>query len=71
MEEVAKSIFDEKLSLTVEETAKVLSVPAETVYKLARTKRIPSFKVGRLVRFNVEEIKKLMQGDAGKWVSKK
>lgn len=42
--------------LTIEEAAEFLKLPLETVYKYARTRRIPASKVGRYWRFDKEKI---------------
>lgn len=58
-------MLNEKICLTVEETAQILNIPVLTVYKLARQKKIPSFKVGGLVRFSSDAINELIKGNSG------
>lgn len=48
--------------LTAEEVAKLLRVTKITVYKQAKKGQIPSFKVGRALRFNREEIEEYIRG---------
>ena len=42
--------------LTVEETAELLQLPLETVYKYARTRKLPASKVGRYWRFEKSKV---------------
>jgi len=42
--------------LTIQETAAFLDLPIETVYKFARTKRLPASKVGRYWRFDKDQL---------------
>lgn len=44
--------------LTTEELAKYLRIPESTIYYLARTKRIPAFRVGKHWRFEKEVIER-------------
>ena len=39
-----------------EALAKVVDVPVQTVWAMARQKRIPFIKIGRAYRFNAEEV---------------
>lgn len=48
--------------LTAEEVSTLLKVNKDTVYRLAREKKIPSFRVGRRVRFYRESIQEYMKG---------
>lgn len=47
--------------LTAEEVRKYLRIPPSTLYKLARDREIPSFKVGRHWRFKKEKFKKWLK----------
>jgi excisionase family DNA binding protein len=42
--------------LTVDETADLLRVCSSTVYRLLKTGKIQAFKLGRVWRFNLEDI---------------
>jgi len=42
--------------LTVEELADLLRVEKGTIYKLVKAHKIPAFKIGRVWRFNFEEV---------------
>ena len=42
--------------LSAEEVYKYLKIPRSTLYKLARDKEIPAFKVGRHWRFKKEKL---------------
>ena len=42
--------------LTIEELAEHLKVSKETIYKMAKAKRIPSSKIGNQWRFNKDVI---------------
>lgn len=46
--------------LTVQEVATYLRVTPDTVYRLARQEKLPSFKVGRHIRFKREAIEAYM-----------
>lgn len=54
---------DDKIEeiLTVAEIAEYLKIDKVTVYRLAKNKQIPAFKVGRQWRFNKQEIIKFTQ----------
>jgi len=42
--------------------AKYLNVRPNTIYKWAREDRLPSYKIGETVRFNLEEVKQWISG---------
>ncbi len=42
--------------LTAEDVAKLLRLPASTVYDLARTGRLPHLKIGRALRFSRSDL---------------
>ena len=46
--------------LTVEEVATFLRLREETIRTMARSKRIPAFKIGRAWRFRMDDIKKIL-----------
>ena len=46
-----------KKNLSIEEVAEWLGVDARTVYRLAKSGRLPGFKVGRQWRFNEDALK--------------
>ena len=48
--------------LTAEEVSTLLKVNKDTVYRLARENKLPSFRVGRRVRFYRESIQEYMKG---------
>lgn len=47
---------DERL-LTAEQLAQVLQLPRSTVWRLSRSGQIPCFRAGRLMRFDIVEVK--------------
>jgi len=47
--------------LSPQELSDVLSVSIETVYAWTSQKRIPYIKMGRLVRFNADEVNKWLE----------
>jgi len=47
--------------LSPQELSDVLSISIETVYAWTSQKRIPFIKMGRLVRFNVDEVNKWLE----------
>jgi len=52
--------------LTVDEVAARLQVPKGTVYALSRRKAIPVKRVGRLIRFDRDEIELWLEGRRSK-----
>jgi len=48
--------MSKKTYLTIQETAAFLEMPIETVYKYARTKKMPASKVGRYWRFDRDQL---------------
>jgi excisionase family DNA binding protein len=54
----------EKDVLTVQEVATYLRVTPDTVYRLARQEKLPSFKVGRHIRFRREAIEAYMSQES-------
>jgi excisionase family DNA binding protein len=49
--------------LTADEVAEMLRVPRSRVYLAARNKEIPSFSVGRYVRFRRSRVEAFIRGD--------
>ena len=47
--------------LSPQELSEVLSISIETVYAWTSQKRIPYIKMGRLVRFNMDEVNKWLE----------
>jgi len=47
--------------LSPQELSDVLSISIETVYAWTSQKRIPFIKMGRLVRFNADEVNKWLE----------
>jgi len=47
--------------LSPQELSDVLNISIETVYAWTSQKRIPYIKMGRLVRFNVDEVNKWLE----------
>jgi excisionase family DNA binding protein len=47
--------------LNVKEAAQYLGLEADTVYKKARLREIPSVKVGRALRFDVEALSRFIE----------
>lgn len=41
---------------TVEAVAKAYNVSPRTVYRLAKAEKIPAYRVGRSIRFNLREV---------------
>lgn len=48
--------------VSVDVVAKYLNVRPNTIYKWAREERLPSYKIGETVRFNLEEVKQWVSG---------
>lgn len=53
-----------KRLLNVEETAQYLGLQVDTVYKKARLRELPSVKVGRSLRFDVEALQRFIEEHA-------
>jgi len=49
--------------MTVEEAAEFLGVSRNNVYVAAREGRIPSFKVGSLIRFDLDELRAWLESN--------
>ena len=47
--------------LSPQELSEVLSISIETVYAWTSQKRIPYIKMGRLVRFNADEVNRWLE----------
>ncbi|MCC6123397.1 MAG: helix-turn-helix domain-containing protein [Pirellulales bacterium] len=52
------TVADEKLLLSPREAARMLSVSERTLWTLTRDKRIESRKIGRLVRYPLDDLKR-------------
>lgn len=52
--------------LTLQEAAQFLGIGRNTLYVAAREGRIPSFKVGALVRFDVDELRAWLEANRPK-----
>ena len=50
-----------KRLLNAEEPAQYLGLATETVYKMARLRQLPSIKIGRALRFDVEALARLIR----------
>jgi excisionase family DNA binding protein len=50
-----------KRLLNVEEAARYLGLEVDTVYKKARLRELPSVKVGRALRFDVEALQRFIE----------
>ncbi|MFA7265450.1 MAG: helix-turn-helix domain-containing protein [Candidatus Nanopelagicales bacterium] len=50
-------LADEEVLVGVEPIEALLGLPRSTVYALARQNVLPSFRIGRAVRFRVSEVK--------------
>lgn len=59
-QDLLNAVFTEPL-LTVEDVANYLRLKQETVRMMARTKKIPALKVGKVWRFRVSDIKSVLQ----------
>jgi excisionase family DNA binding protein len=57
-----------KRLLTVEEAARYLGLKVDTVYKKARLRELPSVKVGRALRFDVEALQRFIEQHAIKTI---
>jgi excisionase family DNA binding protein len=51
----------EQRYFSVEEIAKYLGLAPKTVYVMAEEGRLPSYKIGRLRRFDMEEIDRFIK----------
>lgn len=52
--------------LTPEEVAKKLKVAKETIYRMARSGRIPAFKFGKSWRISSQKLEKLFENSLNK-----
>jgi excisionase family DNA binding protein len=50
-----------KRLLNVEEAARYLGLQADTVYKKARLRELPSVKVGRALRFDLKALERFVE----------
>ena len=50
-----------KRLLKVEEAARYLGLEVDTVYKKARLRELPSVKVGRALRFDIEALERFVE----------
>lgn len=57
-------IFREGQALRVEDVMRILHLSKNTVYKLARTGELPSYRVGRLLRFNYDDVLSRLVGNS-------
>jgi excisionase family DNA binding protein len=55
--------INQPLTLTVEQTAKLLGIGRSTAYELVRTGDIPSLRLGRRIVVPVARLRALMQPD--------
>jgi excisionase family DNA binding protein len=53
-----------KRLLNVRETARYLGLEVDTVYKKARLRDLPSVKVGRALRFDVQALERYIEQNA-------
>jgi excisionase family DNA binding protein len=56
--------------LTLQEAAAFLGIGRNTLYLAAREGRIPSFKVGSLVRFDLDELRAWLESNRPKRAEK-
>ena len=47
--------------LKVEEAARFLGLTVDTVYKKARSREVPSVKVGRALRFDIKALERFVE----------
>ncbi|OPG15996.1 helix-turn-helix domain-containing protein [Ferroacidibacillus organovorans] len=52
----------EKQYTTRKAVADAINIPEDTVWRLARQKKIPFIKVGRAYRFNLDEVIEALKG---------
>jgi excisionase family DNA binding protein len=52
----------EKQALTAAEVAEVLDIPLQSVWRLARTGKLPATRLGRVLRFPRAAIERLADG---------
>ena len=55
------NITEEKKYLTVHEVAVMLGVKDKTIYYWTKEKRLPSYKFGRLVRIDPDDVARLIE----------
>jgi excisionase family DNA binding protein len=53
-------LFDKLL--TADDVASILAISVKSVYRLAKTRRIPAINIGRVVRFKPEDIAEIRHG---------
>jgi excisionase family DNA binding protein len=51
--------------LTVSDLARILSVPKSSIYRWSAAGKIPTLKVGALIRFDVQEVKASIKSSQG------
>ena len=61
MREADKPLFNQKCLLNIAEVSEQLGVSIKTVYSWVHTRRIPFVKVGRLVKFDPQDINAWIQ----------
>jgi excisionase family DNA binding protein len=56
-------VSNEKKFLTVDELARLLGVPKSWIYDRTYRNEIPHYKLGRLLRFDLEKIQKWLENN--------
>ena len=63
---ISTDSFDGKSNLTIldaEDVARILGCNKETIYRMARSGKIPHFHVGARIKFSLEQIEKWVKGN--------
>jgi len=56
-------VNDNGTLISAEALGELLSLPSASVRRLAREGKLPAFRLGRLLRFDVQEVLKSMKAD--------
>lgn len=48
--------------ISINEFCEIYKIKRSTAYKLVETMQIPHYRIGRLIRFNLEELEEWMEG---------
>jgi excisionase family DNA binding protein len=60
---MSKNKTKEVIYMTSKEAAAYLKVSIQTLYRIAKTKKLKSYKVGKVARFKQEDIDKYVDGN--------
>ena len=64
------SVFSQRDILTIEKAAAFLQVPAQSLYVYARRGVVPSFRIGKHVRFRAEDLRDWIDRQVRTWMGR-